>query len=187
MAPPEAQLAWFTTALDELKPFLQSDDVFRPLHHAPAGMRQDLSLGLLLLTADSLSARAEELSEADRAVLAEADRRWEAERVSQASAVARKAEAELRSRINLWRAYVQDLEEKPKEAASYAVEVRHRAIVERLQEVLGGRTEDRLRHRLAELDSRLRGSWTPGPFVWDPALEGRYPRSAYWFLYGRVS
>ena len=46
------------------------------------------------------------------------------------------------------------------------------------------RAEDRPEQHLAALDTRLRGRWQPGDFVWPAAWEPAYPREVYWWLYG---
>jgi hypothetical protein len=186
VAPPEAQLAWFATALEELPPFLQSADVFRPLHHPPQDQPRDLSLGGLLLAADALAATADGFAPASRAVWEKARRQWQEESDRHAASIERKASAELSHRLNLWRAYLQDLEEKPREAESYAIEVRHRVIIDRLLKILAGREVDKL-SRLVQIDDLLRPLFRPGPFVWPAELKQVYPEKSFWYLYGGPS
>jgi hypothetical protein len=185
--PPEARLAWFTAALDELPAFLPSSDVFRPLHPPPARMVHDLSLGLLLLTAEGLKAEAPELAAPLSAAWEQARARWEAVLTSQPAAVEAKARAEIPHRLNLWKAYLQDLDDDPKAVAAYAGEVRHRAVLDQLADLLGGRAPAEAAGALSALDERLRGMFAPGPFVWEAELESRYPRAKYWYLYGRIT
>ena len=185
MAPaPDVQLAWFSTALEELSGFLLSSDVFRPLHPPPPGKTQDLSLGGLLLAADALSTLPDDLARELRTRTDQALRLWETERASKAAAIEAKAGAELPHRLNLWRAYLQDLAEKPNEAAAYATEVRHRVIIERLQEVLESRSA---RAEVDRLDATLRAWLLPGRFVWEDNLQSSYPPARFWYLYGRLA
>jgi hypothetical protein len=183
--PPETQLAWFLTALEELPAFLPSGDVFRPLHHPPPRMVHDLSLGTMLLTIDSLTAGAEELTPAERAAWDRARLRWGAEVSSRAAAVEGKARAELPHRLNLWRSFLQDLAEKSSESERYAGEVRHRVIIERLAELSGALPDVGLGRRVAEADQALRSRFEPGAFIWDAPLAALYPQTGFWFLYGR--
>jgi hypothetical protein len=182
--PPESQLAWFSAALEELPSFLPSSDVFRPLHHPPPRMVHDLSLGTLLLTIDSLAARADELTPAEGAAWDRARLRWGAEASSHAAAIEAKARAELPHRLNLWRSFLQDLEEKPSEAGTYVVEVRHRVMIERLTGSLEGRAGPEGMASLGPLDEKLRRRFVAGPFVWESALRRAYPEPRYWYLYG---
>jgi hypothetical protein len=185
-AEPEVQLVWFSTALEELTAFLRSADVFRPLHHPPSGMALDLSLGALLLAADALTAFADDLAPAQRLRWDQGRRRWETQLASHAAAIDAKAVAELPHRLNLWRAYLQDLAEKAAEAAAYPTEVRHRVIISRLLEGLRDARGDASRHQLQPLDQDLRQRAESAPFVWAPALARVYPPESYWFLYLRL-
>ena len=147
-------------------------------------MAQDLSLGGLLLAADALSVLPDDAGHELHTRTDQALRLWEAERTSKGAAIEAKAGAEFPHRLNLWRAYLQDLAEKPNEAATYGTEVRHRVIIERLWEVQGSRSA------LAELDcldATLRTWLVLGPFVWEDNLQSTYPPARFWYLYGRPS
>lgn len=184
-AEPEVQLVWFSTALEELPAFLRSADVFRPLHHPPPGMALDLSLGTVLLTADALTAVANDLGPTLRARWDQAWRLWETLHASHAAAIEGKAVGELPHRLNLWRAYLQDLAEKPTEAAAYPTEVRHRVIISRLLEELGDARGEAARGQVRRLDQDLRHRAESAPFIWAPALARVYPPESYGFLYLR--
>jgi hypothetical protein len=182
---PTDQVSWFGAALEGLESFLLSDDVFRRLGSAPLQPQQDLSLGALLLTADSLAAANIPLSPDDRG---RADRlllRWDEEQARRPAALERKALRELPQRLNLWRAYLTDLAENPREARSFSTDVRNRVLLSRLLPVLSDRSEtETWEQRAAALDAALRPIWHPGAFVWDDYLTPAYPREEYWFLYG---
>jgi hypothetical protein len=184
--PPEVQLAWFSTALEELSAFLRSPDVFRPLHHPPPGMVQDLSLGGLLLAADVLSFLPDDRAPALRAPADQALRAWEIERASHPAAIEAKAEAEIPYRLNLWRAYLQDLTEKPTEIAAYTSEVRHRVILDRLLQIRGGEAGAKAM-QMAQTDEQLRLWFRAGSFVWSSELKRAYPEGPFWYLYGGPS
>ncbi|OGT27407.1 MAG: hypothetical protein A2Z17_04320 [Gammaproteobacteria bacterium RBG_16_66_13] len=179
MTPADVRLDWYAEALDEIGAFLLSGEIVWPMEHPPARLRQDLSLGGLLLTQDSLRAELD-LSAAAQRRLEEIERRWKALRRSQASTLSRKAEKELDMRVNLWRAYLNDLADRGGFGEEYPFQVRQRVMMERLGE-LGAPLRSR---DLSGLDERLRKVFRPGAFVWEPALEGAYPKTRYWFLYG---
>jgi hypothetical protein len=181
--PPDAQLAWFSAALEELPDFLRSADVFRPLHPPPHDKPQDLSLGGVLLAVDAIEAVDDELTQASRKKWETANRNWREVSARHAAAIERKASAELPQRLNLWRAYLQDLEERPRGAGHYAVEVRHRVIIERLMEVLGGGAGSKA-SQAARSDDLLRPMFRPGSFIWPPELKRVYPERPFWYLYG---
>jgi len=183
---PDVQLAWFFTALEELSAFLHSPDVFRPLHPPPPGKAQDLSLGGLLLAADALSSLPDDITPELRTRTDQALRLWETERTSKGAAIEAKAGAELPHRLNLWRAYLQDLAEKPNEASAYNTEVRHRVIIERLLSILRGSVGAEA-GQLARADEQLRLRFRPGRFAWPSELEQVYPEGPFWYLYGGPS
>ena len=183
--PPETQLAWFSSALDELEVFLLSRDTFRPLAKAPQGMRQDLSLGGMLLARDALQASEVVLSPSSRSEWSRLRAQWEAERRRHAAAIERKATAELPNRLNLWRAYLEELGEKPDEGRAYPTEVRHRVIIDRLREEMGHPSTGSATALLERLDETLRRWVMAGPFVWSDALRTAYPQARFWYLYSR--
>ena len=181
--PPETQLAWFTTALEELPAFLPSSDAFRPLHHPPPRMVHDLSLGTMMLTIDSLTAKADELTPAESAAWNRAQLRWEAVASSHAAAIEAKARAEVPHRLNLWRSFLQDLVEKASETERYASEVRHRVIIERLLPIAGADAGEDIVASLRSSDTHLRAHSVPAAFIWEAVLSAVYPADTFWFLY----
>ena len=177
MASADARLAWYAAALDELPAYLLSDELLWPLQRPPAQVRQDLSLGGLLLVQDSMRVETA-LSPAARRKLAELDQRWSSLRDKHASAVARKGRQERGMRVKLWTAYLTELREKPDLAEEYPHQVRQRAMIERLGELTPVVTDPRL-------DQALRENFRKGAFVWEATLKAAYPRERYWFLYGK--
>ncbi len=133
--PPETQLAWLASAVEDLDGFLLAPEVFRPTF---GGLHRDLSLGNVLLAVDALAAGEPLLPPARRAEATHVVRRWETTRSSRPVAVEDKALAELSPRLRAWGAYLQDLAVAPEEAARYPVEVRQRVILSRLLGLLAG-------------------------------------------------
>ncbi len=94
--------------------------------------------------------------------------------------------AELKQRLNLWRAYIQDLQETPAAATSYTTDVRHRVLLTRLRPFISDeKALDDLRARLDPLDGRLRGFFRRGTFIWHRRFRHLYHEREYWFLYGK--
>jgi hypothetical protein len=140
----------------------------------------------MLLAADALSFLPNEVTSELHTSADQALRLWETERTSKAAAIEAKAGAELPHRLNLWRAYLQDLAEKPNEAAAYATEVRHRVIIERLLPFLRGSVGPGA-GRLARADEQLRLRFRAGQFAWPPELKQAYSEGLFWYLYGGLS
>jgi hypothetical protein len=149
-------------------------------------MAQDLSLGGMVLAADALAAAAGGLAAPSQGRWERARGQWQDDASRRGGAIERKATAEFSHRLNLWRAYLQDLEEKPHEAAAYAVEVRHRVILNRLLPILRDEVGVEAK-RLEQADEQLRLRFHPGGFVWPPDLEQTYPQVSFWYLYGKPS
>jgi hypothetical protein len=189
MHPARYDLELAAAMADELEDFLISNEIFWPLERrAAAGDPPfpQLSLGGLLLTLDELDAWEGDLAPAEAGELGSLRVRVEEVRAKRGAAIQRKAGRELRSRANLWRAYVGDLEEEgARPVELYPHEVRQRVMAGRLVETAADLAEAAPPRRLlGELDSKLRRRFEAGPFVWDRRLAKRYPPGDYWFLYG---
>lgn len=182
MAPEDPRLEWYAAALDEMAAFLLSDQTVWRLERPPARLRQELSLGGLLLLQDELHSEASGWPAEGRRRLEDLDRRWEAVRSSHPAALSGKATQELGMRLNLWKGYLADLAESSEAAGEYARQSRQRTMIERLGGMSGGGPA-----AMEPLDRGLRESFQSGPFLGAASLEAVYPRSRYWFLYGRPS
>jgi hypothetical protein len=156
---------FLSDALEQLKPYLLSDEIFWNLGKDP-----QLTLGNLLLAAASLRAVGS-LQAADQGAIAGFKKEW-------GSAWEKKAEKEFAARLRLWSAYLAELGESPsRHAGSYATEVRHRVLLQLLAGEASG-----LGRQLAGVDGSLKSLTAPAAFVWDTALEPAFPKSDYWFL-----
>jgi hypothetical protein len=188
---PDQQLAFLQLLLDSLEAYLQSPQMFWPLELA-AGLRSGtpsrLSLGVLALTLDALAAQELSLPAAQRRDQLQLTRQWEGHRLTWRVAVERKATLESRARLNLWSAYLDELDEAEAAGQDYPHEVRQRVMVARLNSWSGtGPETDRNAERTRSLDARLKGKFETGPFVWEASLEPVYPAPEFWYLYGRPS
>ena len=179
MARDDPRLEWYAAALDEMAAFLLSDQIVWRLEHPPARLRQELSLGGLLLLQDELHSEASGWPAESRRRLEDQDHRWEAVRTSQPAALSRRAAQELGMRLNLWKSYVAELAESPEAAGEYLQQSRQRTMIERLGDLSGAPPA------MEPLDRSLRASFHSGPFLGAMSLQAVYPASRFWFLYGR--
>ncbi|GMR10203.1 MAG: hypothetical protein BMS9Abin28_1024 [Anaerolineae bacterium] len=174
----ESSLKSLEDAVEEIESYLLSKDVIR----ARSG-RPSLSIGLISLNIRWLEAT---LGTHDQARLRAVESKLAAVRDRWRVAWERKATAELRSRLNLWRGYLDDLEGRPGLGSSYPQEVRNRAMAFDLLDAAGNQPEIKtLAASLDAIDSRFRKGFQPGAFVWEQVPESAFPHKPYWFLYGR--
>ena len=188
MHPPEYNLSFANAILDELEPYLLSSELFWPLEQRVAcGMPRfpRLTLGGLLLTIDELTAQEPELTSSQAAAWLQVQSLFAHNQVRWEVAIERKAVRELNCRLNLWRAYLTDLEEKKEGPENYAHEARQRVMFQRLLHLASKHPEvESLNTSVLSLDSKLRASFITGPFIWDKRLESAYPPPDFWYLYG---
>ena len=91
------------------------------------------------------------------------------------------------SRIAQWKNFFEDYRKQPENNHDrYAYEVRGRAMLQLLQpettEIPAGELE-----LLASLDLILEDYLIEGNFVWGLELQISFPKSQFWYLYGRLS
>jgi hypothetical protein len=188
MHPPDYNLLLANAMLDELEPYLLSSELFWPLEERAArGMAQfpRLTLGGLLLTIDELTAQEDEMTFGQAAALQQIRSLFAHNQVKWAVAIERKAVRELHCRLNLWRAYLMDLEEEGEGPENYAHEVRQRVKFQRLLVPASKHPEiELLNVSMQSLDSKFRSYFVTGPFIWDEGLESVYPPTDFWYLYG---
>jgi hypothetical protein len=169
--------AYLEAGIPELEDYLLSDELYWPVSARGFDLPR-LTIGGLLLAKSRLEARGERIA----SLLAQ----LEAVRAKWHAAWEKKAAREFKSRFGLWGNYLSDYRQNPAgQADSYPHEVRNRALLELLQPELPAELPER--EALARLDSVLRSSLSPGGFIWEPELRSRFPREAYWFLYGTLT
>jgi len=188
---PTGEIIGLASAMaDEFEDYLLSSEVFWPLSRRPGASEAPyprLSLGSLSLTLDELAALEGDLAGAQAAQSRQAILRIEGLRGKWSSSVAEKAAREPRTRLDLGRAYLEDLDDTPRVAEEYSHEVRQRVIISRLLELAEPiRSTGEATSRLQALDDRLIGRFRRSGFIWDPRLQSVYPESDFWFLYGRL-
>lgn len=173
----ENDITTLETFLSEFDPYLKSDIVFWNVgkSNVPA-----LTLGSILLLRRTLSARRTQLDPEQSKNFARLDllandllNQWVAN-------VERKTLSEISSRLNVWDSAFDEL------ADHYPQAVYSRVYLALLMPLVAHLGEaERFRQRLNELDSRLRGMFTMGNFVWDAAIAPAFPGELFWYLYGK--
>lgn len=170
---------------EQMPEYLDSDILFWP---APRGGMPALTLGGYLLREHRLLALAGLLTAEQQMEVNEALTRFNQALANRVVRFEKKAHHELEARLRQWEEYLKDMDRGTFDRSSnYATAVETRAIIQALLNRLDMppyRTEARPEQHLATLDTRLRGRWQPGDFVWPAAWEPAYPREAYWWLYG---
>jgi hypothetical protein len=188
MHPPDYNLSLADAMLDELEPYLLSTELFWPLEQRVArGMPRypRLTLGGLLLTIDELSAQEEKMTSSQAAALLQIRSLFAHNQVRWEVGIERKTVRELHCRLNLWRAYLTDLEEKKEGPENYTHEVRQRVMFQRLLDLASKHPEiEPLNASIQSLDLKLRANFTTGLFIWDKRLESVYSPPVFWHLYG---
>jgi hypothetical protein len=186
--PTDHNLTLAAAMIAEMEPYLLSTEIFWPIDSRKPrdGLSfPRLTLGGLQLTMDQLQAVQREMTPAQASDHRRLVMFVDQLRFKHAVALESKAVREAGSRLNLWRAFVLDLEETPRRAGNYEYEVRHRVMLARLEEFAGDHIDFREKRAAAEaVDRRLRAMFVDDAFRWDARLETIYPREVYWYLYG---
>lgn len=183
----EYNLDLLEAMLDEIEEFLLSADIFWPLAKRP---KPDfppyprLSSGGLLLTQDESLAQVAHMNRNQEIRHTKLRRQWDAILYKWRSAVERKSEREMGMRLNLWRAYLSDLEEGRAAQFDYNREVRNRVQFTRLRTLAGeSRVTLELADKMRQQDVRLLSLTISCEFIWDDLLREIYPLEQYGFLY----
>jgi hypothetical protein len=176
-------LAILRKMAEELPDYLMSDVLFWQME-APSN-RPKLSLGQMLLTRSRLQAAGDRLDAAQRAERDATEQEIEAILAGRQVAAERKAEQELRSRLNLWQRYWEDCREEPRNCADYyPQEVTQRTIAELLLREFPRIAESPEARPLNAVDALARARLQGNRFVWSPELQSGFPEAQFWFLYG---
>lgn len=183
----EYDLGYIDAAVDLLEKYLLSNEVYwKIMASSPPGDPTYPSLtlgGLLLAQARSRSRKfSSEQSQRFMQLEGEVDRihsKWR-------TAWENKAQDEFRSRLNLWRDFLEDFRQEPEDNADrFSYEVSRRVMLH-LLEGETRRIPNAEQQMLAGLDSILSGLLVPGEFIWDGELAAGFSRDEYPYLYGRL-
>jgi hypothetical protein len=158
----DQDLQYLDAGLGELEDYLLSKDLYRTLSASSSLPR--LTLGGLLLARQRLGPRADSYAARIEAVRSKWRAAWDA-----------KASREVRARSDLWKNYIMDYQDSPASYSSeYKQQVRHRAMLT----LLGSDTDP--------FDDYVRSVFAAGDFIWEKECAPNFPRSAFWFLYGKI-
>ncbi len=173
-------LAAFKEMVAELSDYLLSDAPTWRL--SGSSDFPQLSPGSYLLTRARLSAAPDQRAEIDSLT-----QQGGALLTKWAVTSEKKAAADLRQRVNLWQAYLNDLRESPASTAErYKSDVTQRVAAALLLSQFPRLSDSPDSKRLPMLDSQLRPRFRPGPFLWAAELQPAFPPEEFWFLYGNV-
>ncbi|MEJ2013166.1 MAG: hypothetical protein P8X64_13200 [Anaerolineales bacterium] len=177
------QLDLLSVQLDELKAYLLSPELFWPLG-GRLGDTPRLTLGNLLINLRTLQARSENLAPPLQNRLARLESSWQRSREEWAAAISKKALQEMGARLNLWRGYLEDLDEGLGNRLNYATEVRNRVLFELLASLPPKDEEyENLRKAMRSLDERFASVSSPAPFTWNSAYSKAFPKDRFPALY----
>ncbi|OGO20507.1 MAG: hypothetical protein A2Z14_13575 [Chloroflexi bacterium RBG_16_48_8] len=188
MLPIEQNLSLLERMLEEFELFILSAEVFWPL--AQGGIRGTplprLTIGGLLLILDELTALNPKMTPKQAMRHDRLLRKFEGMLEKWRVAIENKAIQELQARLNLWRAYLHDLEEQPEWIENYPREVRTRVMMEHLIAIIGPNPDLEVEFQAIKyLDDRIHNFLLPGEFIWEDPLQQLYPRDTFPFLYMR--
>jgi len=185
---PDSDLQFVEACAPELEAYLLASAIYWPLPQ-PKGLTTlpRLTLGGLLLALRRLSAVELDLPAPQAARLTRARTHIETERLRWTAAMGAKMALEMRARLDLWRAYLDDLSESPASNADlYPTEVHQRAMLQLLATAPEtGPLPAEARQAMQALDARLRKMSAAGSCVWEEQLAPAFSPPEYWFLYRR--
>jgi hypothetical protein len=184
----EQNLSLLEMMVDEFDSFILSAQVFWPIsqHGIRGASLPRMTLGGLQLLLDELAAQypqmdSKQARQYDRLIhkVENLRGRWQ-------SAIEKKALRELQARLNLWGAYLNDLEDQPEWIENYLREVRNRVMIHHLIDILKHSPElEAELQMVSNLDHRLRDFVIPGKFIWEDSLQPVYPQEKFPYLYLR--
>lgn len=168
----------------EMPDYLQSEVLFWPM--VPSGLPK-LTLGGYLMRQQRLLALRDLLDETEQERLVTAVQTFTTLTEEKVVRVEERAHTELEARIRQWGEALKEFKEES--SLSYyrtAVDARLMiaVLVDKMQ-TSPFQLSPRILPMVQLLDSNLMGKWKSGDFIWPPTWEPAYPRSEYWWLYGR--
>lgn len=166
-------LSYFKAGLESLERYLLSDELFWFL----GGDWPLLTLGGMLLAGKRLAVGS---AQCDwpmlKSRLIEIRSKWH-------SVWERKAGREIHARLNLWKNYLQELQDKS-DPTLFPQQVRWRVMLQLLGSEIS--TSPQELKNVDTLDLILKSIWLPGTFIWEPRLSIAFPEQEYWYLYGSL-
>ncbi len=185
MASPDYELRYFQAASASLEDYLLSKELYWMLHlTVPIGSPPypPLTLDGLLLARARLHGYA--LSGIQLSRFQNICAQMDALRSRWRVAWEQKAVRSFRSRLNLWRDFIDEYGANPSEHADrYPYEIRLRVMLQLLEYDAHPMIHAEL-ELLEHLDGLLKSRLAPGGFIWDAELEKAFPADVYWYSYG---
>ena len=188
MSAKERDLRYIEGAIDELKTYLLSNEMYWPLSLGTLAGEDPfppLTLGNLLLFRARLRGRLEsgEMEHADEVsyleIEAQLDTLTQAWRVAWEGKLGR----EIKSRIEQWKSKLNEISADPANRSGYYKgDVRERVLIELLVDEIGEQAPAEV-SLLPVLDERLRVLSIDGDFLWEEGLQEMFTIEKYWYLY----
>ncbi len=170
----------------EMDDYLISQTLFWPL--ADASLPR-LTLGGYLMRQHRLTALRALLDPDEQARLDAAVTQFNKALVEKVVRFEQRAHEELHARLRQWSEYLRELSHVSIAAGDYyASAVETRAMIAALLDKLEMppyELDKRVLDELNAYDRALRNYWSAGEFIWPAEWQPAYPRSDYWWLYGR--
>ena len=170
----------------EMDDYLCNETMFWPLGDSSLPR---LTLGGYLMRQHRLSALRQLLDENEQEGLDRAIATFNEALVEKVVRFEQHAHDELHARLRQWSEYLRELNQEPAAAGDYyASAVETRAMIAALLDKLEMppyELDKRIFNELGVYDRALSNHWLADGFVWPSEWQPAYPRSAYWWLYGR--
>ena len=183
----EYDIRYLEAGLELLEKYLLSKEIYWPIGvNSPPGEPDlpRLTLGGLLLSLARIRASASSPVQQEQVFRLET--RMNEILTKWRVAWGQKAAQEFRSRLNLWRDFLEEYRQNREgNADRYVYEVQRRVMLEMLKEESAEIASSDL-ELLSGLDQLLWAVFIPGEFVWDQSLERGFSPDKFWYLYGRL-
>jgi hypothetical protein len=180
-------LALLEEMMAEFEDYLLSQELFWPLQKRSYERTPfpRLSLGSLILTLDELSAQESSMDAKQGEHYRQLLEKFKNLSQSKQAAIEKKAAREVKTRITLWDAFLQDLEEDPESVVEYDQQVRNRVLMTKLRALTGEDSSKAEADRIEEMDQQVAEMAESVDFLWDDRLMPIYPISTFPYLYIR--
>jgi hypothetical protein len=180
------EIRFLTACLEKLEAYLLSNDIYQALSIRATARHKpypQFTLGWMLLF--QIRAKARALSTAEHAQIDQISVEMDRIRTKWRAAWGRKASQEFSARLNLWRDFLMEFHKNPEgNIDRFEYEVSRRVLLELLQSDADNLISAEV-EALQRLDDLLKAIFEADDFIWDQDLRTSFPRSSYWFLYGR--
>ena len=187
MPSPEYDLGYLQAGVNILESYLLSSELYWTVGVRPPGggpAYPQLTLGGINLSLARLRSR--NLSVQNEAKFKSLESDFDTMRSRWQVAWEEKASHEFHARLFLWRDFLEEYRAHPANHVDrYAYEVSRRVMIQLLSTdaIKVPQVEAEL---LDGLDALLKSIFIPGPFIWETEIADGFPRSTYWYLYGKI-